>query len=139
MIPLLLSLILLIQGPPATSNTGTITGIVRTAEGNPAAGVRVAAMAPPESKADAASSESLAGLAKTDEQGRFRLEEIPSGKYFVAAGRVDSPTYFPGAIDISKGTTVSVTASAVTSNIDFVLDDSSVRTTEARADMLNYL
>jgi len=142
MFAVVLTLMLVVQGAPVQNNTGTITGVVHTADGKPIAGVRVAAMAPPESRIDAAdpaSSESLAGLAKTDDQGRYRLEGVPSGKYYVAAGKVDSPTFFPGTTEMSKGTTVSVAASAVIPNIDFVLDESSIRTTEARADMLNYV
>jgi hypothetical protein len=52
---------------------------------------------------------------------------------------VDSPTYFPGTIDMVKGTAVSVSAAAVIPNIDFVLDESSIRASGVRSDLLNYV
>jgi hypothetical protein len=128
MIAFLLGIIFLTQGvPPLSTDSGTITGIVKTASGEPASGIRVTAMARPESLVDAASAASFAGLAETDDDGRYRLENIPPGQYYVAAGRVDLPTYFPGTLEMLKGSPVSITSKAVVSNINFTMDDASVR------------
>src|SRR6186713_759260 len=128
MIAFLLSIIFLSQGiPPLATDTGTITGVLKTDSGAPAAGVRISAMAVPENPADAAAAASYAGLTETDEMGRYRLENIAPGRYYIAAGRVSLPTYFPGTLEILKGTTVSVSAKAVVPNIDFVVDLASVR------------
>jgi len=125
----LLSVILLLgQGiPPLVTDTGTITGVLKTPSGEPAAGIRVSAMTMPENPIDAASASSYAGLTETDDAGRYRLENVAPGLYYIAAGRVSLPTYYPGTIEILKGTAVSVAAKAVVPNIDFVVDLASVR------------
>ena len=70
----------------------------------------------------------MVSLVATDEAGRYRLENIPPGRYYVTAGRVDFPTYFPGALDMSNGTIVSVTSKATISDLNFSLQDASIRT-----------
>lgn len=132
----LLGFILFIQGiAQAPANTGAITGTVKTASGAPASGVRVSAVARPSNPADAATEASSSSLAQTDEQGRYRLENIPPGSYVIAAGRVNLPTYYPATLDMSKGTAVSVAASAVVSNINITMDDASVRPPDSATDV----
>jgi hypothetical protein len=71
------------QGIPVLPNqSGTVTGVLRTAAGSPAAGVRVSALSKPEEITELAVSSSLAGIAETDASGRFRLESIPPGRYY---------------------------------------------------------
>jgi len=128
MIALLLSIILFGQGiPQLATDTGTISGILKTSSGQPASGVRITAMALPENPADTVSASSFGGLAETDKDGRYQLDNIAPGRYYIAAGRVDLPTYFPGTLEMPKGTVVSVAAKAVVPNINFVIDDASVR------------
>src|SRR5688572_31646184 len=88
--------------------TGTISGQIATREGRPAAGVRVSAMAVPETGTQAGSTNSLVGIGMTDEGGRYRLENIPPGRYYVVAGLVDSPTYYPGVPTANGATSLSV-------------------------------
>ena len=92
-------------------------------------------MARPVNAADAAVEVSSASLAQTDETGRYRLENIPPGTYFIVAGRVNLPTYYPGTLDMLKGTVVSVAAAAVVSNIDIVMDDASARPPDTAMDV----
>jgi hypothetical protein len=125
---LLLALTLFAQGTALKNENGSITGVLKTSAGQPAVGVRVAAMALPESTLDAVTGAAMASLAATDEAGRYRLENIPPGRYYITAGRVDFPTYFPGALDMSAGTIVSVTAKATITDINFALQDASIRT-----------
>ena len=128
MIALLLALILSAQGVALQSDNGTISGVLKTSVGQPAVGVRVAAMAVPESQLVAVTGAAMAALAETDAAGRYRLENIPPGRYYITAGRVDFPTYFPGALDMSAGTVVSVTAKATIADMNFALQDASIRT-----------
>jgi len=128
MFALILSLLLVAQDATRLpADAGTITGVIKTASGTPAAGVRVTAQARPESPGDVLSSASFASLAETDQSGRYRLENIPPGDYFVGAGRMGSQTFYPGTEEMLKGKAITVKASTLISNIDFALDDSSIR------------
>jgi hypothetical protein len=123
---LLLWLTLLMQGvPPLPNQGGTVTGIVKSADGTPAANVRVVAMVPPDSPQDVAGIASMATLAETDENGRYRLDNVPLGRYLIAAGRIDAQTYYPGFLDVAKASKVLVTAGNTLTGINFTLNDSS--------------
>ena len=127
MIAFLLTL-LMVQGIPALpGQSGVVSGVVRTSTGTPAAGVRVSAMVPPEAGTETALAGSFAALAQTDEQGRYRLEGIPQGRYYIVAGRVDLPTFYPGTADVSKARIFAITAGGAVSGIDFVMMDNSIR------------
>jgi len=104
MIVILLALATLItQGIPVLPNQGgTVTGILRTSSGTPAAGVRVSALARPEATKDLSTSAALASLAETDASGRYRLENIPPGRYYIVAGNIDVPTFYPGSLRRTK-------------------------------------
>src|SRR5678815_4464377 len=120
MLALILSLLLAAQGATRLpAETGTITGVIKSSSGSPAPGVRVTAQTRPDSPGDALSSASFASLAETDQNGRYRLENIPPGNYFIGAGRMGSQTFYPGTEEMLKGTAITVKASAVISNIDF--------------------
>src|SRR5262245_1212332 len=127
MFALLLTLLLAQGIPVLPGETGTVSGVIRTSIGTPAAGVRVSAMVPPEVAADAAAGSALAALAQTDEQGRYRLEGIPAGRYYIVAGRVDLPTYYPGTADMKQARIFSVVPGGTVSGMDFVMMDSSIR------------
>src|SRR5215471_11942621 len=118
--------LLLMQGIPAVAGqSGSITGTLKNESGTPAAHVRVAAMVRPDSLQDAVSVASFASLTETDDQGRYRLENISPGHYYVVAGRVDLPTYFPGKLEMKNGTDILITAGVLLRGIDFALNDRS--------------
>jgi len=124
--------LLMAQGIPGLpGDSGIVSGIVRTSEGTPAAGVRVSAMVASDIALDAGAATSFSALAQSDEQGRYRLEGIPAGRYYIAAGRVDLPTYYPGTADLTGARVFSVTPGGVVAGIDFVMLDTSVRTIAA--------
>jgi ferric-dicitrate binding protein FerR (iron transport regulator)/Spy/CpxP family protein refolding chaperone len=114
---------------PTAPRAGSVTGVVRTTAGKPASGVRVTAM-----RSDAADNtlRAMASLAVTDEAGRYRLENVPPGDYYITAGRVDVPTFYPGTLEMAKGTALPVSSAATIPDIDFVVQDASTALPEPR-------
>jgi hypothetical protein len=105
----------------AAAKAGNVTGVVRTHGGSPASGVRVGA-----TSADAINAlRAIGSLAETDSMGRYRLENVPPGNYYITAGRANLPTYYPGTLEIAKGTVVSITSAITISDIDFILQETS--------------
>ena len=91
MIAMLLAVTMAVQGPGALMpGTGIVTGALKTADGKPAAGVRVGAV-----DIDDPSASSLLSVSETDAQGRYRLINIPAGNYYIVAGRLNDLKYFP--------------------------------------------
>jgi hypothetical protein len=115
---LLLSILLTQSFSPVAS--GTITGMVRLPDGTPANGVRVAAMVARDATRKPGGASELAAIAIAGESGRYRLENVPAGRYYIMAGRVDSPNYYPAGRILGEATVLSVTAGAVLADIDFV-------------------
>jgi len=120
----LLFLILFFQGIP-TQQGGTVRGVLRDSGGSPLPGVRMAALARPDSLETIAEGTAMAGIAETDVYGRYALEDVPPGRYVIAAGRLDIQTYYPGTQDLAKARVIVITPGAVLTDIDFVLDHSS--------------
>jgi hypothetical protein len=121
-------------GPPLINQTGqngTIAGVLRTTDGALAVGVRISAMTRPDELKDLAASASFAGLGETDSAGRYRLENIPAGRYYIVAGRVDAPTYYPGTVQPGEGTVITMAAGQTITGIDFVLNPGSVGRADA--------
>ena len=120
----LVSALLLLQGIPIQQG-GTVTGVLRSADGKPAAGVRIGAVPQTDSLEETAAGPTLSSIAETDAEGRYRLEDVPPGRYFIAAGRLDFPTYFPGTPSMALGRAVLVTPGLRVTDIDFVLNANS--------------
>jgi protocatechuate 3,4-dioxygenase beta subunit len=80
----------------AQTPAGAVAGQVLNRDGRPAASVRVSAMAVPEAGAVVNSATALVSIAMTDSEGRYRLENVLPGRYYIMAGFVDLPTYYPG-------------------------------------------
>src|SRR5262249_8152429 len=104
---------------------GIVTGSVRLPDGGRAAGVRVAAI-----PVDDPTGASFLSVAETDAAGRFRLTNIPAGRYFIVAGRVSDLTYYPGGKDRGRAMEVAVEAAKVKPNVDFIVPADSKRPTQ---------
>lgn len=131
---LYLLFLVLLQGVPVqTQQSGTVVGVLRTADGKPAAGVRVAAVPQSDSVEAAAAGPTLSSIAETDTDGRYKLENIPPGRYYVAAGRLDLPTYYPGTQSMVLGQVLTIRAGATTEGIDFTLQQTSAGRAETTA------
>jgi hypothetical protein len=77
----------------AQSQNGSISGTLREKTSELRAGVRVAAVAVSEIGAPQGTATVLVSITETDKEGRFRLENIPPGRYYIVSGIVEAPTY----------------------------------------------
>ncbi len=116
---LLISAMFFAQAAVPSQGSGTVTGRLLLADGSPAAGVRVSTMSVPESGRPAAEVPALSNLTETDGSGRFRLENIKAGRYYIVAGLLDYPTYYPGTSVAGDARIVNITAGSTTSGIEF--------------------
>jgi len=98
---------------------GSIAGEIRATDGTPAAGIRVTAQAVPEP--NAADGSTLVRLVQTDRTGHYALEDIPPGGYYITAGLVDLPTFYPGVASIKEAQIVEIRAGAASVKMDFAL------------------
>src|SRR5262245_54512231 len=129
---LFVSLVLWVQGIPIQpTQGGTVTGTLRGADGKPAASVRVAAVPQTDTIEAAAAGPTLSSIAETDAEGRYKLENIPPGRYYIAAGRLDLPTYYPGTQSMAVGQAVGITPGATVQGIDFTLQATSAGRADA--------
>jgi hypothetical protein len=101
--------------------TGTVTGRVLNVDGTPGARLRVVAQAMEETPAAAVNAPVFVSIVQTDAQGNYRLEGVPPGSFYIAAGMVDLPTYFPGVTTVAEARVVKVASGAVLRDIDFKL------------------
>src|SRR5436190_588479 len=124
---LLLFFVLWTQGVPVQpTQGGTITGVLKDSAGKPAVGIRVGAVPRPDSLEELTGyTGAMSSLGETDEQGRYTLENVPPGRYFVAAGILNFPTYYPGTQAMAEGRVVPLAAGETVAGIDFTLKDSS--------------
>jgi hypothetical protein len=133
-IAFILVLALFFQGAPAGRGgggagtapaPGVITGQVVTRDGAPATSVRIAAIPAPPPKAKEGLNYYIppppTRVAQTDDQGRYRLTNLPPGQYLVAAGLAGVGTYYPSERDPLLAGVVDVQADApATANVKMV-------------------
>jgi hypothetical protein len=117
-IVLLLAFLLMLQD---ARPVGGITGQIRAIDGSPADHVEVAATEIEQYGNVNPATAILVSVGQTDAQGRYRLEKVPPGRYFITAGFADSPSYFPGVKTRQEARSIAVTANQVVSGIDFTL------------------
>jgi hypothetical protein len=137
---LLYLLPLLLVQQPNRPEFGTLSGQLRDSDGRPAAGIRVfvtpveAAIAPrggapapvrapaPVGRSGRGGGTAiLSSISQTDDQGRYQLTDVMPGRYFIAAGSLASPTYYPSGSTSSQGRIVNVVAGATIANLDITL------------------
>ena len=102
---------------------GSVTGQVRTLAGVPAVAIRVAAVAaPPENIRRADGQEYVASVAPastalTNNDGRYRLANIPPGRYYILAGAVPDATYYPGTAKEESATVITIAPGSTMPNL----------------------
>jgi hypothetical protein len=100
-----------VREPQLPGVPGVVTGILRANTGLPLEGIRIAVTPADQSiPVDMLERNGLAGL--TDSAGRYRLEDIPAGRYNILIGQ-NSTRYHPGVADLGRATTIQVAGSTV--------------------------
>lgn len=104
---------------------GGIAGTVTDAKGNPLAGVWVFAWQATSKDSFFRNFRGFYNLEKTDNDGKYEIEQLSPGKYYVSATRMDWLNYqtiwYDGVTSMEKATPVPV-ADTTTTGIDFVFD-----------------
>jgi hypothetical protein len=120
-IAFVLALILALQGGAAGGRggavaPGVVTGQILTRDGAPATFVRVAAIPAPPPRAREGLNYYVppapTRVTQTDDQGRYRLTNLPPGEYLIAAGLIGVGTYYPDETDWLRASAVTVPADA---------------------------
>ena len=105
---LLLASLLWIQ----QAGTGAVSGEIRVSGGAAAAGVRVGAM-PAQSAVESNRSMVLERITQTDDRGHYNLDDLPPGRYYIIAGDLAAPTYYPGTASLKDARIVTVASGSV--------------------------
>jgi hypothetical protein len=125
MLPVVLSLLFLLQRGPAGPQT-VITGQIQAPDGTAASAVTVSASVapPPNARPEEGLQyyEELPPVATSfsDSEGRYRLA-VPPGRYYVIAGAQGQGTFYPGTPDRDRATIVTVAAGSTAATLDFKL------------------
>lgn len=98
---------------------GVVAGTLRGTDGKPAAGIRVGIMEMPRAGRGLWGAGTLISQVETDNAGRYQVEKVPPGRYYIVAGKLDAPTFYPGVQEISAAKTIEVRADATVRDIDF--------------------
>lgn len=110
---LLVFLALLLQAAPQPARYA-IAGRVVMSSGAPASAVRIAALPAPRETIRVADGQNYyatqqpTAVTITDAEGRYRLPNIPPGRYLIVAGLVGSGTYHPSTTDPDSASVVTV-------------------------------
>src|SRR5262245_55875306 len=119
---MVVAFILLLQDASSV-RTGAVAGQLRTLGDSPAVSFRVAAIpAPgptvrPSDGSNYYYTQPPVSTAMTDSQGRYRLVNVPPGRYFI----VSATTYYPSTIDADRATVITVAQDSRAENVDFKL------------------
>jgi hypothetical protein len=115
---------LLFLQAPAPARTGVVTGQVQARDGVAAAAVRVSAVpAPPPGFRPEDGVQSLApptpvASVFTNAEGRYRLGNLPPGRYQIVAGMLGQGTYHPATTDRWQADVITVAAGSTIESRD---------------------
>src|SRR5262249_459899 len=115
MMGILISLLLVQISSPAA---GIVSAAVLSSAGVPSVAVRVYAIPAGDPNVAAIVGTVFESLAQTDASGRYRLE-VPAGRYYIAAGSVDSPTYYPNDTSVASAKVITVSAGGMVLDVNF--------------------
>jgi formylglycine-generating enzyme required for sulfatase activity len=100
------------------TGTGSISGRVLATTGAPAVNARVQII---EASPKPGTAAAIVASFYTDAAGTYRIDNIPPGPYYVGAGTVETPSYFPGTTTINDATIVNIHNGESLAGFDFKL------------------
>lgn len=100
---------------------GTIAGVIRQPDGSPAVGIQVAISAVPPKGAETNGITVLNRFAQTDASGRYRLENVAAGEYYIVAGGFQSLTYYPGTLTLASARSITVSPGEAIAEVNFAV------------------
>jgi hypothetical protein len=108
---------------PAISQTidGQISGRVRGLDGKPASEVRIGLAKVWNGPEGQSPSRFPQFVRTTDRSGQFHFGNIPPGRYYLLAGRVDAPVYYPGTSKPNEGKVFNVDFKSTFTGLEFQL------------------
>lgn len=117
----------ILQQAAASTTPAAISGQLQMIDGSLATAVRVAAIpAPPPSirptdGQNYYASQTAVAVALSDATGRYRLNNVPAGRYFIVAGPVGNATFYPSTTDIDAAAVVTVGGGPALDDLSFKL------------------
>jgi hypothetical protein len=122
----LLAFLLFFQAAPGAGGA-VATGQVRLADGSPVAVVRVAAVPAPPPNITPSDGQNYYAvqtpvrIVLTDDDGRYRLPNLPVGRYFIIAGMIGQATFYPATANIDAAEVVTVAAGVAIDGLDITM------------------
>lgn len=110
---LILAAILLLPANLFSQTAGAASGRIISLDGTPVSEVRVIALETSYPRSN------IASQTQTDSDGRFRLDTLDAGEYFIVADPFKRPSFYPGVANRDDAKRVTVTAGEVLKNLDF--------------------
>ena len=132
---LLIACLLFQVAAPAPRDGGTLSGQIRSADGRPLSGISVMIVAGElrDGRPNLVPlGISIPGtLAQTDVAGRYHLENIPPGRYYIVArpsssANGDAATLYPGVIRLENAGKVEIRPDSKIDTIDFTIGQTTV-------------
>jgi hypothetical protein len=119
---ILFACVFLVHSLAFSEDLGGVAGEIRGIDGKPAKAVRVAvAFAVEEPNGELVPARAAHTVATTDDFGRYRLSNITPDRYFLIAGRIDTPSYYPGTKDRSDARLITIASGSTTEGLNFQL------------------
>jgi formylglycine-generating enzyme required for sulfatase activity len=103
---------------PLQAESGVVAGKILTTAGSPAVLVAVVALDASRAIGGTTAGSHAVRAAETDSSGSYRLH-LPPGRYYIIAGAIESPTYYPGVPFEAGATVVGIAAGATVNGVDF--------------------
>lgn len=123
----LLAILLLLQGAPAGGGGAVANGQVRLADGSPVAAIRVSAVPAPPPNIKPSDGQNYYAVqapvrvALTGNDGRYRLPNLPAGRYFILAGMLGQATFYPATANIEAADIITVAAGSPIDGLDITM------------------